>query len=278
MVSEDPANDLIPKLVRGLLARRVQGRWSNTQENAFILMALVRYCSVLEKDTPDFVARAWLGSRQVSQHEFRGRSNEETSVGIPIHYLAGLPPDQKLVLSKEGTGRLYYRLAMDYAPASLALGASNRGFAVVRRYESIDDPADVSRDAAGVWHIKAGARIRVRVSIENAARRYHVALIDPLPAGLEPLNPGIAGTGSIPRDPKETATGWRWNPNWFEHQNFRDDRVEVFTSLLVEGVHTYTYVARATTPGVFLAAPPKAEEMYSPETFGRAASDRVIVR
>jgi hypothetical protein len=33
----------------------------------------------------------------------------------------------------------------------------------------------------------------------------------------------------------------------------------------------------ATTPGKFVAPPAKAEEMYSPEVFGRSASDWVIV-
>jgi len=36
-------------------------------------------------------------------------------------------------------------------------------------------------------------------------------------------------------------------------------------------------VARATTPGTFVVPPAKAEEMYSPEVFGRSASDLVIV-
>jgi hypothetical protein len=57
----------------------------------------------------------------------------------------------------------------------------------------------------------------------------------------------------------------------------RDERVEAFASLLYDGVYEYTYVTRATVPGVFVAPPPKAEEMYSPETFGRGAGDRVIV-
>ena len=57
----------------------------------------------------------------------------------------------------------------------------------------------------------------------------------------------------------------------------RDERVEAFASLLWDGVHEYTYVARATTPGNFVVPPPKAEEMYMPETFGRGGSDRVIV-
>jgi uncharacterized protein YfaS (alpha-2-macroglobulin family) len=112
------------------------------------------------------------------------------------------------------------------------------------------------------------------------ARRYHVALVDPLPAGLEPLNPALAVTGAIPQDPKQQqAQGryWWWMGTWYEHQNLRDERVEAFTSLLWEGVHEYTYVARATTPGNFVVPPTKAEEMYFPETFGRSSSDRVIV-
>jgi len=43
-------------------------------------------------------------------------------------------------------------------------------------------------------------------------------------------------------------------------------------------VYRYSYFARATTPGEFVVPPAKAEEMYQPETFGRSASVRVIVR
>jgi hypothetical protein len=53
--------------------------------------------------------------------------------------------------------------------------------------------------------------------------------------------------------------------------------VEVFTSLLWAVVYNYAYVARATTPGIFIAAPAGAEEMYQPENFGRSASDKVII-
>jgi uncharacterized protein YfaS (alpha-2-macroglobulin family) len=114
----------------------------------------------------------------------------------------------------------------------------------------------------------------------NENRRYHVALVDPMPAGLEPMNPALAVTGPIPQDPnQQKARGayWWWYGPWYEHQNMRDERVEAFASLLWEGVHTYEYVARATTPGNFVVPPPKAEEMYMPETFGRGGSDRVII-
>jgi len=156
----------------------------------------------------------------------------------------------------------------------------DRGFTVLRTYESIEDEDDVVRDADGVWHIKAGASVRVRLKMVATGRRYHVALIDPLPAGLEVLNPALAVTGSLPADPNDSSAGryWWWSRPWYSHQNMRDERVEAFSTLLWSGVHTYTYVARATTPGHFVVPPAKAEEMYSPETFGRSATDRVIVK
>jgi len=119
-------------------------------------------------------------------------------------------------------------------------------------------------------------------------RRYHVALVDPMPAGLESLNPVLATTEVVPEDERPTGVGeygsrsigygwWRWRPVWFDHQNLRDERAEAFTALLWEGAYNYSYVARATTPGVFVVPPAKAEEMYHPETFGRGKTDRVVI-
>jgi alpha-2-macroglobulin len=54
-------SDLIPKVVNGLLAHRTKGRWGNTQENIFVLLALDHYFNTYESQTPDFVARIWLG-------------------------------------------------------------------------------------------------------------------------------------------------------------------------------------------------------------------------
>lgn len=280
LIGDDPKNDLIPKIVRGLLAHRVKGRWENTQENSFILLALDRYFNVYEKATPNFVARAWLGDAFAGSHEFRGRTTDSHEINIPMSYLMAQAGQQNLALSKEGAGRLYYRIGMNYAPTSLQLKPYDAGFTVARTYEAVDDPNDVRRQEDGTWRIKAGARVRVRLTMFAQSRRYHVALVDPMPAGFEALNPALAVTGNIPRDEKDTnaqSRWWWWSWQWFEHQNMRDERVEAFTSLLWEGVYNYSYVARATTPGVFVVPPTKAEEMYHPETFGRAASDRVVV-
>jgi uncharacterized protein YfaS (alpha-2-macroglobulin family) len=283
LILDSPQSDLIPKLVHGLLAHRTKGHWGNTQENVFVLLALDRYFNTFEAQTPDFVARIWLGDTYAGGHEYEGRTTERHETEIPMVYLVdpalGGGETQDLILSKDGTGRLYYRLGLRYAPTDLTLDPVDMGFVVQREYEAVDDPDDVTRDEDGVWHIKAGARVRVRLTMVADNRRYHVALIDPLPAGLEIVNPALAVSGSVPQDPdsSEARYGWWWWWTWYEHQNMRDERAEVFTPLLWDGVYDYTYVARATTPGTFVVPPAKAEEMYSPEVFGRSASDWVIV-
>jgi uncharacterized protein YfaS (alpha-2-macroglobulin family) len=193
-----------------------------------------------------------------------------------MSYLQG-KGQQTLTLAKEGQGRLYYRLGLDYAPKDLKLDPADHGFAVERVYQSVDHPDDVRQQADGSWQVKAGARVRVKLTM---ARRHHVALVDPLPAGLESINPGLAVSGTVPNDPAAQASRgrwWYWMGTWYEHQNMRDERVEAFTSLLWEGVHNYSYLARATTPGSYVVPPCRAEEMYAPETFGRCGTDRVVV-
>ncbi len=270
-----PKADLIPKLVAGLLAHKTAGRWENTNESAFVLLALDRYFRVYEGVTPDFVARAWLGADYAGDHTYKGYTTERAELRVPMAKLEGT---EDLVLQRDGAGRLYYRIGLRYAPKSLILPPADRGFTVQRHYEPVDSPADVRHDADGTWHVKAGARVKVTVEMVTPMRRYHVALVDNLPAGFEVLNPALRGTGELPPDPSEvTGPWWWWSRPWYDHENLRDERVEAFASLLWDGVWSYSYFARATTPGNFVVPPAKAEEMYMPETFGRSAGDRVVV-
>ncbi len=289
LIKADQQNDLIPKLVRGLLDHRTKGAWSNTQENVFILLALDKYFNAFEKVTPDFVTRIWLGNTYAGEELFKGRSIDSNLLNIPMSYLTEQNGTANLILDKQGAGRVYYRIGMKYAPKNLNLQPADYGFTVLRTYEAIDNADDVKQNADNSWTIKAGSRVRVRLTMVAQARRYHVALVDPLPAGLEILNPELAVTEAIPGDSGGNTSvveygsqsygrgyyNWRWT--WFEHQNFRDERAEAFSALLWEGVYKYTYVTRATTPGQFVVPPAKAEEMYHPETFGRTGTDFVTV-
>lgn len=294
IIADQPDSDLIPKLVAGLLGHRTAGRWATTQENAFVLLALGRYFDTYESVTPEFTVRLWLGENFAGEQEFRGRSTDPRRLVVPMTALAsGSNEPHDLLLAKEGPGRLYYRLGLQYAPANLAFEPLDRGFEVSRTYEAVDDPADVRRDDDGTWRIRSGARVRINLVMAARARRYHVALVDPLPAGLEPLDPslattagdaatagsdvGVIGGPGLGGPGRSAGHWWWWSRRWFDHENLRDNRAEAFSTLLWEGSYRYRYTARATTPGTFTAGPPKAEEMYAPEVFGRGATDRVVI-
>ena len=273
LVAVDPENGMIARLADGLLARRVEGRWSTTQENVWALLALRRYFDKLESMRPDFDAHVWLGERYVGGCEFRAQSTEPARIVVPLANLqtgsANVHREAPLTVQQEGEGRLYYRLRLHYASPATGVAPVEHGFAVTRSYVAVDDPADARRDRDGIWCVRAGSRILVKLTLTAPARRTHVALVDPLPAGLEPLGPA-------PVDLGEPPARW-WEPPWYEHYELSDTRAEAFTSLLPGGVYEFRYLARAATVGTFTALPARVEALYSPDFFGRTAIGDVVV-
>ncbi len=164
----------------------------------FILLALDKYFNAFEKVTPDFVTRVWLGSTYAGEEAFKGRSVDSNVLNIPMSYLVDQGGTSNLFIDRQGAGRLYYRIGMKYAPKNLKLEPADYGFTVLRKYEAVDNKDDVKQNADGTWTIKSGARVRVRLTMVAQARRYHVALVDQLPAGLGDPEPGTGNHGSDP--------------------------------------------------------------------------------
>jgi len=283
LLEVDPAHTLIPKVARGLIQARVKGHWSTTQANAYALTALARYYHVVEKVVPDYVARLWLGEEGfLGQATFKGRQMRVVQKNVPLAALQKAGKED-LVLSKDGPGKLYYRIGLRYAPKDMRLGPEEQGFAVTRVYEPVEGKKDtVTRGEDGTWQVKAGATVRVRLTVVVPDQRYFVAVMDPLPAGFEAVNMTFATSAQsrLGNELKRRAYDFF---SWysllaFDHKEMRDDRVVMFADRLPAGVYEYTYLARATTYGTFVAAPTKAEEMYRPETFGRTGTVMVKVK
>lgn len=280
LIEMRPESDLVLKTLNGILAARSRsGRWANVQENSWVLLAGADFFAEFENVDPDFVARVWLGDTYAAETEYVGRSTDFNVTLVPMSVVVDGAAESDIVIERDGSdGQLYYRVGLRSAPTDFELEPRDQGFVVERRYEAIDDPDDVVQNDDGSWTVKAGARVRVRLTMVADSRRTHVALIDPLPAGLEPLNAALATTEPIPgADPSDDANRGFWWFRWFDHQNLRDDRVEAFATWLGAGSYEYTYVARATTPGEFVVPPTRAEMLYEPEVFGRTSNTTVTV-
>ena len=283
LLEVDPKHTLVPKVARGLIQARIKGSWSTTQANAYALTALARYYHEVETVVPNYVANLWLGEDGfLGQAAFKGRQMRVVQKNVPLAALQKAGKED-LILSKSGAGKLYYRIGLRYAPKDMRLGPEEQGFSVTRTYEPVEGKKDsVTRTEDGTWQVKAGATVRVRLTVVVPDQRYYVAVVDPLPAGLEAVNLTFATSAQsrLGNELKRRAYDFF---SWysllaFDHKEMRDDRVVMFADRLPSGVYEYTYLARATTLGTFVAAPTKAEEMYRPETFGRTGTTMVQVK
>jgi uncharacterized protein YfaS (alpha-2-macroglobulin family) len=267
LIRERPEHPLVTKLARGVLDGRRHGRWSSTQENLVALQAIRRYFDAFEKVTPNYTGKLWFGAAAYAEQPFVGRSNARGSASLDWNALVpGSSHD--LALAKSGAGRMYYRVGITYAPRDTNVAPLDAGFIVRRTYSALEDPADVTRLADGRWKIRLGAKVLVTLEAINTTMRYQVALVDPLPAAFETVNESLA---TAERAHKAAGDGY------WDFTNLRDNRSEAFAMHMSEGRHQFSYTVRATTPGTFVAAPAKAEEMYSPETFGRSSGQIVVV-
>jgi alpha-2-macroglobulin len=308
-----PDHPLVTPLALGLLAHRDGTAAGRLPETGWALMALGRYLSTHEPDPVSLNVRAWVGGTPMGEGTLGSppaAGHAGWSVTLPelLEAEDGEGPSSSLVLQSAGTGTLHYRAGLRWAPDRTDEPPVERGFVVSRSYEPIDDPADVTRDSDGAWRIRAGARVRVRLTLTAPTRRYQVQLTDPIPAGFETVNTDLRGVG-FAHDPEggaaatlsrpspaalapgtpwflAGATDWtellfRWRVlvghPWHTHREMLDDRVQLYAAFVPAGTYATTHVVRATLPGEFRAGPVRVEEYDAPEVYGRGAGERVIV-
>jgi uncharacterized protein YfaS (alpha-2-macroglobulin family) len=273
----------IRPLVRGLLSARKDGRWNNTQENAWALQALVDYYRKYESVVPDFTASVRLGLEEVTQAEFRGRSTRSVSNSLSMPQLvakASPGTTMPLTFERKGAGTLFYSARLKYASDRLFMDGLDNGIRIERTYE----PYLESSTRPPTKSYAAGDLVRVTLRLQLTKERRYVAVVDPLPAGFEPLESWFATTAAALRTQGQPdsnqETNWRswWERGGFDRVERHDDRVQLFATRLSEGRHEFSYIVRATTAGVFRTAPARAEEMYQPEIFGRTETVVITVQ
>ncbi|MCS6988676.1 MAG: MG2 domain-containing protein [Chloroherpetonaceae bacterium] len=256
------------KAVNWLLASQKNGRWNNTQDNVFALEALNLYFKKYESAEPNFTAKIALASQTLLERTFKGRSLDAKTEAVALDKF---PKGENLALNieKNGTGKLHYGIRLAYYP-TYALQARDNGISLFKTIEPLS-----GRRTDGA--VKAGDVVKITLQIAVPEEMTYVAVSDPLPAGLEAINPTLKTSGSI--DAPQSEGEEEIVPSFysFDHIELQDDRVTLFAERLGRGVHTYVYYARATTYGTFTMPPSAAEKMYQPEVFGRTGTSRLVV-
>jgi uncharacterized protein YfaS (alpha-2-macroglobulin family) len=277
----EPESELLPNAVRWLMSARNQGHWETTQSTVWSLMALVEYMRASGELRGDFSYTVYLNDNVLGRGDVNRESlTESRQLQVEITDLL-LDEGNRLIIQRHppssdqtGEGQLYYSAFLRYfLPADQVKGL-NRGIYVARQYSLVDQPG------VPVEQAKVGDLIRVRLAIIAPSTLRYVVVESPLPAGCEGVDLSLKTTSVVGERPKlrnltaEEESRWYrrygWGWWWFSHTEMRDEKVALFATYLPRGTYEYTYLMRATVPGVFQVLPAFAYKMYFPEIFGRS--------
>lgn len=282
LLAIDEKDPLIGRLARGLLALRQRGGgWRSTHEAAWALLALDDYGKTSAAATTGrFDATVTLGDTPLLTASLGGASGPGSSpADAAVAATRTLSMAEllrmgggRLTFSREGEGALFYEARLRYARKELPAAPAERGLVVERSVRAVtpDTLKDALRTPGDtVSTVKAGALVLVEVLVATPAARDQILVEDPLPAGLEPIDPDLVTSA------RDLALGDADERHL--HRELHDDRVLTFTGAMPAGLHAYRYLARATTIGTFVAPPARAEAMYDPGVNGRTGASSLTV-
>ncbi len=264
------------RLLKGFLSRRQGGLWGNTQENVFGIMAIYQLVGGSAAVTPgakppaDQLPVITLGGKV-----WPAASLENPSPGMYrlkfTDATAGSASLLKVLVDTRGrTMYTTLRATVDIPLTPEFRSAQNHGFGYTRTYETLEGRI---LDPAG---IPLGTVVKVRLQLQTAAQKNYVAVDDKLPAGFEAMNMNLETTdksamGQISQRALLTLPT-------INYQEIRDHRVVFYVDNMTPGSWEFVYLAKASTPGTFLAPAGLAEAMYETEYNGTTKVDTVTIR
>jgi uncharacterized protein YfaS (alpha-2-macroglobulin family) len=273
----DPDNALNPNVVRWLMVARQDGIWETTQETVWALIGLTDWMRVTGELEANYDYSAYLNEAELASGAAR-KDNVQESVKLKVD-VADLITDAGNLLTvarTDGNGRLYYSAHLKVFLPVEEIEPAERGIIVSRRYTLASCLEQKAEDKSVVCHevreAKLGDVIRVDLTVIAPNDLYYVVVEDPLPAGAEAIDTGLATTSLLAMDPtltrQDSRYWWWWR--WYSRSELRDEKVVLFADYLPKGTYEYSYTIRATLPGDYHVIPTLATEFYFPEVFGRS--------
>lgn len=241
------------------MVRSIQAGQYNTLSSAYTVLALDAWAGL--------VGRQGAGKLMISELDAQGRARPLVLPDTLVPRVPFGPGAAKLRFSGDGPLPLYYAVTesgFDRSPPATDL---KKGLEIIREYV----------DAKGnpVKSVRVGDELTVRVRLRAIDRPQtdHVAVVDLLPGGFEPViePPAPVAEGEAPAVP---AFGrGSWTPHYTD---VREDRVLLYGSAS-QSLTEYSYRVKATNAGRFTVPPAYAESMYERDLQARSAAGQIVV-
>jgi len=217
----------------------------------FVTLAQARYS---QEPSSEGVVRVALEGVPV----FEGAVNNRDLFKVHEISLQDLRPGSNWIeILLEWPGPLYFDWTLDYVLSDGELDAAHSadGISLQRTYLDAETEAPASSYTVGQFVV-------IRLEAQTETPCYDVVIEDALPAGFRPVMGSLKVEG-LEHSGLEVS----------EH----GDTVRFYLTELPTGVHTFTYLQRAETPGRFLATPAVAYMLYNPARWGQSAGQEITV-
>ena len=232
LIEIDIRQSWIPILVQRILAARNNGVWSSPLENALALEALTARRKADRDHTP-FAGTIQFADQQIELS--RGASRDVTLK----------EPLESFVVDPQGSGRL--SLCVQTTSLTRTAPEDVDHLIQVRRHWRNRDGESIDPK-----QIRPGDLViaEVRLRSLGAGAIQNIAIVDPLPGGLEVENPRLHTSD------QSLANGSA------DHVQFLDDRVVLFATAQPDET-VFRYALRAVSTGTFAVPPIQAACMYN---------------
>ncbi len=241
-------------VANALLSLRTRGHWGDTQSNVWALLGFAEYVRKTEAGRKELKGSLVYGA-------------EKTPFNIPAkggYFEKEMSLNGKTPLRFDNPGKVaaFTQVAVSSRPRTLVTQRQDRGYAIERTYQRINDDASLSP----LGEPRVGDRVLVSIDIIVPKGSRYVVIDDPLPANFEAVNPEFR---------TQAAQGDEMARAWWSHREIRTDRMLYFTNTWSSGKYRMRYVARVRAAGSATAPPTKVEEMYTPSSFGLGDSSLI---
>lgn len=249
LMESDPTHPQVGILARHLSQQLKNERYLSTQQLAFSLVALGKVARKASQGNAK--GTVYAGGKAIAQY----------SSGDLVIKNNQLKNDISITATE---GELYYFYQAEGLPTSPKIVEEDNFLRVRRTYLSRNGTEIQGNTFAQNDLIV----VKISLSTTDGSSVENVVLTDILPAGFEVENPRLTEIADMP---------WLKNQSVAEHQDIRDDRVNLFTTATAS-VKEFYYTVRAVSKGRFVLGPVSADAMYNGEYHSYFGAGRVIVR
>ncbi|MDD2486750.1 MAG: MG2 domain-containing protein [Candidatus Gracilibacteria bacterium] len=271
-------------LISWTMSEKKDGSFGSTQDNIIVIKSIISFIEAtgeLKDTNMDF--KISLNTEQFLSKKIDNSNKLE----VFSKNLTGdkLQKSNTLDFSKVGNGKIYYDMTFSYFVSTDKVEARDEGFYLDQRYfdyaeyrkiealknkefeeylsgsieyDKLKYPKEIVNYLVPIASGKVGQLVIAYNKIITPESRDKVAFEGFIPAGSELVNTNLST--------ENKSAGFT---NFFERQEFRDDRFFAYVKSLDSGIYDFNYVLRLTHNGKFNIKPSNIFEFYNPEVFGK---------